>query len=1051
MYFRSDDNTYSKQIIDSVPGNVRGVDDVTVYSGDVNMSVIGDGLYNRGIMVYADSENVPVVVYVAGGSVGMAGRSVGGEPNTYTRLERCKQEVNSALGAAGYSAKQITRVFGSGNTIGFGVLAEKTSGSQRLSAVFAVVSSGLSAVSTSYSNANYPLSPAQIDVVGPIDGLPNIAILCRNGKTVMEKAVTFSGGSLAFDTPSTSYVPDWLKSTTESELNQSAYERGWISTVSEPWFIPRVYGTHKGIVVLGNTMRPIPGTIGGATVSYQRGNNIGGEAGSRGVGGIDGDAELYYGMVCAGNMWVGSPDMGTWSDSDGGPGVCVMYYDEDDKFVRLRPAGRAFEKSEEPDYAESGWPNAVMEFGGLLEGGKVRVGVSFYSSVTGRRSPVYLITEVEVPGGQSVRSYIVAQISVHRKLWDEDNFDFVEFWRTPSVENPDAVLMYLEGRKEIGDTPSSFDTNGRTEKEIVWGYGRDLPSSPSELENWKVNGLKDSELLMAEPYDAVWSYMGPPPVTTTKLELKNQVCFVNDGLAEQQAITSSMTVYPHQAASCWVKWSSLGNPNPENFSDYENNWRPDTTVGDCYGFVEAGDSILSLGTKGITAIRRMGNRVLFSEVAGGAAPVCYGSWASVGDAAFVMTNRGLLGISPGQGAVLPDQRCDYWIMGPGGWMEEVREASRNFPPPILVAYDPQADALYVANTERGSAFVLWNRTGQVTRMEGFWWTLRTEGLMPMPVMVSTNTSGMYKGIGTSRKMIVAQERFLDNDNHPEIDFWTPAFGDALSGPVLVTAVTRSPGAPFSMRGSALLVTTGSVQKQLCVNTVSSVSTTSQQIVFAVSGLDGFSTQSKASIIRKLTGAEVYVIGEGGYDRFSVKRAQISTVSANSIALTVDEEVAEDLAGRKMLIGPIVMRFVTPPLRTAYGGREKNQVGVMSANARVDLLDVMKVLSGSSFSYDPSMWTDAVEIVCEVWRIGAGELGEPGRYGRDSDRELPGCMKVFSESVPFSEKAWEAATELKGTGNDLFVVLEILAAGAQPALYGWRIIGDLFGSPKRAVL
>lgn len=655
-----------------------------------------------------------------------------------------------------------------------------------------------------------------------------------------------------------------------------------------------------------------------------------------------------------------SSTLSTFDGYDYTQGPAVLYYDNARKYVRVREMGPQILASQTPTFLDAADVTPPIDTPGELviqTGGTAAtnglinslgspavctVAVSFFNNTTNLRSDMQLDRTVILPA--DTRLYLVGRASLHEDLWN--NFDTIELWRSP-IGQPG--VLYKENSFALGTLPA-YDADKDEDAShrsflITYGLGSTTTQTAEAAiqadytpgTNYRYDfvsaGVSTYGLMMQPMYDGVWEFTAKPPHDGNKLLVHQDTCFMVNGL-----VYNSNTPYVRPR----MRWSSLIIPRPENFADTDNNYFPDEEVGLVYGICRAGDMYFVPGTRCTLSFRRNGDRLAFSNVGENLAPVSRFAYTVGGNRYFVLTKEGIYVVDANDGSVQPMEALNHELLADERWGRELLMNFDQMIPSIGLEYDESGDVLIVRNLNRSEAVLVSMKTGFVTKVHDFPWTLSTQGQSPSHTADGTAWS---EGERVSKAFFVGEQSLTQgqNVNDPYFDIFYIDF--APDRPVSSSTYYYSQR-PVTMHGDPGVVefngspSFGRVEGSLLSGDIYEVLTESGgESKFKIDvELGGQADLMLDRLQRKLLGGFVHLFSEDGETHV---RRQIHWIEADADtratfvlypALSAAEITALD--GGRYAVCPVVVRVI-PPIIQSNG----NMANVSSGSILMDVLAV----------------------------------------------------------------------------------------------------------------
>lgn len=167
-----------------------------------------------------------------------------------------------------------------------------------------------------------------------------------------------------------------------------------------------------------------------------------------------------------------------------------------------------------------------------------------------------------------------------------------------------------------------------------------------------------------------------------------------------------------------IAWSILTLDEPENFPP-EQQYRPDDAAEKFFGLYPAGDHLFGVTNAGIYKMTRAGGTVTTNKLQYRLGGVGRFGCTGVGNSLFIVTTSGLKQIDGNRGSINSVTVLDRVILSDSEWAGSLDA--------VKVEFDAKVGALILLNTTKKEAYILWESTGAVTKLEDLPWTHLTAG------------------------------------------------------------------------------------------------------------------------------------------------------------------------------------------------------------------------------------------------------------------------------------------------------------------------------------
>ena len=179
-----------------------------------------------------------------------------------------------------------------------------------------------------------------------------------------------------------------------------------------------------------------------------------------------------------------------------------------------------------------------------------------------------------------------------------------------------------------------------------------------------------------------------------------------------------------------IAWSILTSPEPENFPP-EQQYRADEAAERFWGLYPAGDHLFGVTNASVYKITRSGGEVVTNRLQSRLGGVSRFGCAGVANSLFIVTTSGLKQIDGNTGAINSVTVLDRVLLDDSEWAGSLAD--------VRVEFDAKIGALILLNTTKKEAYLLWESTGAVTKLEDVPWTHLTAG----PEVIEDGPSRAY--------------------------------------------------------------------------------------------------------------------------------------------------------------------------------------------------------------------------------------------------------------------------------------------------------------------
>jgi hypothetical protein len=167
-----------------------------------------------------------------------------------------------------------------------------------------------------------------------------------------------------------------------------------------------------------------------------------------------------------------------------------------------------------------------------------------------------------------------------------------------------------------------------------------------------------------------------------------------------------------------IAWSSLSLNEPENFPP-DQQYRPDSAAERFFSLEPVGDHLFGVTNSGIYRVSRSGSQMAINHLQSGIGGVSRFGQTGVGNSLFVVTPAGLKQVDGNTGAINSVTVLDRVILDDSEWAGSLTA--------VHMEFDARIGALILLNTTKKEAYILWEATGSVTKLEDVPWVFLTAG------------------------------------------------------------------------------------------------------------------------------------------------------------------------------------------------------------------------------------------------------------------------------------------------------------------------------------
>jgi peptidoglycan hydrolase-like protein with peptidoglycan-binding domain len=167
-----------------------------------------------------------------------------------------------------------------------------------------------------------------------------------------------------------------------------------------------------------------------------------------------------------------------------------------------------------------------------------------------------------------------------------------------------------------------------------------------------------------------------------------------------------------------IAWSILTSDEPENFPP-EQQYRADEAAERFMSLEPAGDHLFGITNSSVYRVTRSGSGLGINRLQFRLGGVSRFGQTGVGNSLFIVTTAGLKQIDGNSGAINSVTALDRILLDDSEWAGSLAD--------IHLEFDAQVGALILMNTTKKEAYILWESTGAVTKLEDIPWSHLTSG------------------------------------------------------------------------------------------------------------------------------------------------------------------------------------------------------------------------------------------------------------------------------------------------------------------------------------
>jgi len=167
-----------------------------------------------------------------------------------------------------------------------------------------------------------------------------------------------------------------------------------------------------------------------------------------------------------------------------------------------------------------------------------------------------------------------------------------------------------------------------------------------------------------------------------------------------------------------IVWSVITADEPENFPP-ENYYRADSASERFLALEPSGDHLFAVTNAGVYRVTRGASNLTTNRLQFRLGGVSRFGQTGVGNSLFIVTASGLKQIDGNTGAINSVTNMDRVLLDDSEWASTLSS--------IQIEFDAKAGVLVMLNTAKQEAYLLWEASGAVTKLEDMIWTHITSG------------------------------------------------------------------------------------------------------------------------------------------------------------------------------------------------------------------------------------------------------------------------------------------------------------------------------------
>ena len=308
----------------------------------------------------------------------------------------------------------------------------------------------------------------------------------------------------------------------------------------------------------------------------------------------------------------------------------------------------------------------------------------------------------------------------HLIHWGIPHFDGYRLWRTPVndlgttySEYTPVGLLYLVDEYiphnffQTGSGIVSRDIDHDTILGTSFGFAKST---------W----YEDGGLVYQTQYNPFIHDFNPAPRFKRIAAYDNLLVGITD--IEQPATIDEKEWENYERVPEALVWSSLTTPEPENFPQ-DQQYPVDDPAEKFWSLIAAGDFLFGITNSSIYRAARSGSQIVVNRMVFKLGGVSRFAATGVGSTLYVVTASGLKVIDGNTGAVQSVTALDRVILDDSEWASTLTS--------VHLEFDAALGCLILLNTSKQEAYLLWESTGAVTKLEDVPWVFLTGGPDPL--------------------------------------------------------------------------------------------------------------------------------------------------------------------------------------------------------------------------------------------------------------------------------------------------------------------------------
>jgi hypothetical protein len=418
--------------------------------------------------------------------------------------------------------------------------------------------------------------------------------------------------------------------------------------------------------------------------------------------------------------------------------------------------------------------------------------------------------------------------------WGIPHVDGFRLWRTPVNDSGAAIDKYttvlpfflVDEYLEKG----VYDPTGAIEI-IQIDHDSDLTLVSGDL---KSTWYEDEGLLVQTQYNPFLHAFHPAPRFKRLQAYDGLLVGVTD--VEEPGTLDGVT-NPQERIPEAIAWSILTADEPENFPP-EQQYRPDDAAEKFFALEPAGDHLFGVTNSGVYRVTRAGAEVGINRLQFRLGGVSRFGQAGVGNSLFIVTPAGVKQIDGNTGAINSISALDRIVLDDSEWASTLGD--------VHMAFDASVGVLILLNTSKKEAYLLWESTGAVNKLEDVPWTFLTSG----PDVLTNGASRAYFVTSDAQVHVIDGARAMGKRSMCGIGAGETANGTFTSGTTSTTLNDTGAVFPVNCVGFKVHILSGNLEGESSEITVRNSGT--QLTVSGFSGTPAVGdTYSVAPVVSRL--------------------------------------------------------------------------------------------------------------------------------------------------------------------------------------------------------